>query len=125
MTHGVHEILRDYQETQHLPRDQFIRLETPGWRVFDFEGQPRREEEIERQRERILKAPQLVRNREYHSSEDLIVESPSSVDVSLPVVLSKVSVLVEALRLSGSFELVHQLWSQFTPVAGPVNVDVA
>ena len=52
-----------------------------------------REEEVERQRERILRAPQVVSDREYPFSEDLIVDSSGSVDVSLPV-LAKVSALV-------------------------------
>ena len=76
-----------------------------------------REEKVERQRERILRAPQLVRERKYPSSEDLIVDSAGSVDVSLPVLVN-VSALVEALRLGGSYQLVHQLWSQFTLIAG-------
>ena len=38
LTHGMHEILRHYQGTKHFPRDQRLRLETPGWRVLDFEG---------------------------------------------------------------------------------------
>ena len=120
MTHGVHKILRHYQGTKHFPRDQRLRLETPGWRVLDFEGNIVREDEVERQRERILRALQVVRDIENPFSGDLIVDSSSSVDVRLPV-LAKVSALVEALRLCGSYELVHQLWSQFTLIAGQVN----
>ena len=75
MTHGVHEILRHYQGTKHFPRDQRLRLEAQGWRVLVFEGNIMREEEVERQRERILKAPQVVRDREYPFAEDLIVDS--------------------------------------------------
>ena len=56
-------------------------------------------------------------------SDDFMVDISVAVDVSLPV-LAKVSVLIEALRLSGSYELVHQLWSHFTLVVGRVNVDV-
>ena len=82
-----------------------------------------REVEDERQREWILRAPQLVRDREYPFSKDLTLYSSGSVGVSLPV-LSKVSGLVEALPLGGSCKLFHQLWSQFTPIAGQVNVDV-
>ena len=82
-----------------------------------------RDEEVARQRDRILRGPQVVRDREYPFSEDLVVDSSGSVDTSLPV-LAKVSSLVEALRLGGSYELVHRLWSQFTLIAGQVNVDV-
>ena len=60
LTHGIHEILRHYQGTKHFPRDQRLRLETPGWRVLDFEGNVMREE-VARQRERILRGPQVVR----------------------------------------------------------------
>ena len=123
LTHGMHEILRHYQGTKHFPRDQRLRLETPGWRVLDFEGNVMRDEQVPRQRDRILRAPQVVRDREYPFAEDLIVDSSGTVDASLPV-LAKVSSLVEALRLGGSYELVHQLWSHFTLVASPVNVDV-
>ena len=123
MTLGVHEILCHYQGTKHFPRDQHFRLKTPGWRVLDFEGNPMREEEVDRQREWILRAPHVVRDREYPFSEDLIVESSGSVDVSVSV-LAEVSDLVETLRLGGSSELVHQLWSQFNLIAEKLNVDV-
>ena len=50
LTHGPHEILRHYQGVKHFARDQRLRLETPGWRVLDFEGNPLSESELERQR---------------------------------------------------------------------------
>ena len=124
MTHGVHDIFRHSQVTKHFPRDQRLRLETPGWRELDFEGNVMREQEVEHQREWILSAPQVVREREYPFSEYLIVDSANSVDVSLPV-LAKVSALVEALPLDGRYKLVHQLWSHFTLIAGQLNVDVS
>ena len=124
LTHGMLEILRHYQGTKHFPRDQRLRLETPGWRVLDFEGNVMRDEEVARQRDRILRGSQVVRDREYTFAEDLIADSSGTVDASLPV-LAKVSSLVEVLRLGGgSYELVHQLLSQFTMVASPINVDV-
>ena len=123
LTHGMHEILRHYQGTKRFPRDQRLRLETPGWSVLDFEGNAMRDEEVARQRDRILRGPQVVRDREYPFAEDLIADSSGTVDASLPV-LAKVSSLVEVLRLGGSYELVHQLWAQFTLVASQVNVDV-
>ena len=110
MTHGVHGILHQHQGKKLFPRDQRLRLETPGRRELDLEGNVMRMEEIECQWKRILRAPHVVKDREYPFSEDLNVDSASSVDVSLPV-LAKVSALVEALRLGGSYELVHQLWS--------------
>ena len=50
-TRGVHEILRHHQRTKHSARSQSHRSETPVWRVLDFEGNPLREEEVERQHE--------------------------------------------------------------------------
>ena len=38
LTHGQHEILRHFQGSKHFPRDQRLRLETPGWEVLDYEG---------------------------------------------------------------------------------------
>ena len=123
MTHGVHEFLRYYQGTKHFPRNQRLSLESPSWRVLDSEGNPLGDENVERQREQNFRSPQVVRDREYPLSEDLIVDTSGSVDVSLPP-LSKVSALIEALRLGGSYELVHQLSSQFILFAEEVNVDV-
>ena len=40
LTHGPHEVLRHFQGVKHFARDQRLRLETPGWRVLDFEGNP-------------------------------------------------------------------------------------
>ena len=48
LTHGHHEILRHYQGVKHFACDQRLRLETPGWRVLDFEGNPLSEGELER-----------------------------------------------------------------------------
>ena len=38
LTHGHHEMLRHFQGSKHFSRDQRLRLETPGWEVFDYEG---------------------------------------------------------------------------------------
>ena len=124
LTHGPHEILRHYQGVKHFARDQRLRLETPGWRVLDFEGTPLSESELERRREHILRGPLVVRDREYPSAEDLILDESGAPGATLPVV-AKVSSLIETLRLGGPYELVNQLWSQFTLIASRVNVDVA
>ena len=124
LTHGSHEILRHYQGVKHFARDQRLRLETPGWRVLDFEGNPLSESELERQKEHILRGPLVVRDREYHFAEDLIVDKSGALDATLPVV-AKVSSLIEVLRLGGPYELVSQLWSQFTLIDSRVNIDVA
>ena len=124
LTHGPHEILRHYQGVKHFARDQRLRLETPGWRVLDFEGNPLSESELERRKEHILRGPLVVRDREYPFAEDLIVDESGALDATLPVV-AKVSSLIEVLRLGGPYELVSQLWSQFTLIASRVNIEVA
>ena len=124
LTHGPHEILQHYQEVKPFARDQRSRLETPGWRVLDFEGDPLSESELERRREHILRGPLVVRNREYPFAKDLIEDESAAPDATLPVV-AKVSSLIEILRLGGPYELVNQLRSQFTLIASRVNIDVA
>ena len=124
LTHGPHEILRHYQGVKHFSRDQRLRLETPGWRVLDFEGNPLSDSELERRKEHILRAPLVVRDREYPFAEDLTVDESWAPDATLPVV-AKVSSLSEVLRLGGPYELVSQLWSQFTLITSRVNIDVA
>ena len=124
LTHGPQEILRHYQGVKHFARDQRLRLETPAWRVLDFEGNPLSESELERRKEHILRGSLVVLDREYPVAEDLIVDDSGALDATLPVV-AKVSSLIEVLRLGGPYELVSQLWSQFTLIAGRVNNDVA
>ena len=58
------------------------------------------DEEVARQRDCILRGPQVVRDREYPFAEDLIADSSGTADASLPV-LAKVSSLVEVLHLGG------------------------
>ena len=123
LTHGPHEVLRHFQGVQHFAHDHRLRLETLGWRVLDFEGNPFNESELERRREFILRGLLVIRVREYPFAEDLIVDDSKAPDAMLPI-FAKVSSLVEVLRLGGSYELVHQLWSQFTLIASRVNIDV-
>ena len=123
LTHGHHEILRHFQSSKHFPRDQRLRLETPGWEAFDYEGNVMSPAEVERQRERIMRAPLVVRDREYPFAEDVIVDETGAVDPNLGV-MAKVSSLIEVLRLGGTYELVHRPWAQFTLSAVRVNVDV-
>ena len=103
LTHGPHEILRHYQGVKHFARDQRLGLETRGWRVLDFEGNPLSETELERRREQILRLPLVVRDREYPFAEDLIIDESGAPDTTLPVV-AKVSSLIETLRLGGPYE---------------------
>ena len=97
-THGPHEVLGHFQGVKHFARDQRLRLETPGWRVLDFEGNPFNESELERQRKRILRSPLVIPDREYPFAEDLIVDDSRAPDATSPV-LAKVSSLIEVLRL--------------------------
>ena len=123
-THGEYEIIRHFQGHRHFSRDQRLRLETPGWRVLDFDGNPLPEDELERQRERIMLAPLVVRDREYPFREDLIPDASGSVDAQLPL-LAKVSCLIDNLQLGGSYELVEKLWERFVLTASQINVTVA
>ena len=70
-----------------------------------------------------MRAPLVVRDREYPFSEDVIVDETGAVDLNLGV-MAKVSSLIEVLRLGGSYELVYRLWAQFTLSAVRINVDV-
>ena len=108
LTHGRYEVIRHFQGHRHFARDQRLRLETPGWRVFDLDGNPLPEDELERQRERILLVPLVVRDREYPFREDLIPDASGNADPQLPM-LAKVSCLIDALQLDGSYELVEKL----------------
>ena len=124
LTLGPHENLRHYQGVKHFARDQRLRLETPWWRVLDFEGNPLSESQLERRRELFLRGPLVVRDREYPFAEDLIIDESGAPDATLPVV-AKVSSLIETLRLGGPYELVSLLWSHFTLIASRVNIEVA
>ena len=123
LTHGHHEILRHFQGSKHFPRDQRLRLETPRWEVLDYEGNVMSPAAVERRRERIMRAPLVVGDKEYPFSEDVIVDETGAVDPNLGL-MAKVSYLIEVLRLGGSYELVYRLWAQFTLSAVRVNVDV-
>ena len=123
LTHGHHEILRHFQGSKHFPRDQRLRLETPDWEVLDYKGNTMSPAEVERKREKMMRAALVVRDREYPFSEDVIFDETGSVDPNLGV-MAKVSSLFKVLRLGGSYELVYRLWRQFTLSAVRVNVDV-
>ena len=123
LTHGHHETLRHFQGSKQFPRDQRLRLETPGLKVLDNEGNAMSPSEVERQREKIMGAPLVVKDRQYPFSDDVIVDGTGAVDPNL-VVMAKVSPLIEVLRLGESYELVYQVWAQLTLSAVRVNVDV-
>ena len=124
LTHGHHEMLRHFQGSPDFARDQRLRLETPGRRVLGFHGNLLSEDELESQMGKIRKSPLVVCDREHPFAEDLIFDETGVVDPQLPV-LTKVSSLVDALRVGGSYELIETLWAQFVLAAGPVNTEVA
>ena len=70
-----------------------------------------------------MRAPLVVRDRKYLFSEDIIVDKFGARHPNLRIV-AKVSSVIEFLRLGGSYELVYQLWAQFTLSAVRVNTDV-
>ena len=123
LTHGSPEVLRHFQGIRHFARDRRLRLETPGWRVLGFDGKPLTEDELERQLDKILRTPLVVRDREYPFREDLIPDASGNTDPQLPV-LVKFSSLVDVLQLGGSFGLVERLWERFVLTASRVNVSV-
>ena len=47
LIHQHHELLRLFQGSRHFARDQRLRIETPGWRVLDFHGNPLSEDELQ------------------------------------------------------------------------------
>ena len=98
LTHGHQEVLRHFQGRRHFARDQRLRLETPVWRVLDFQGNPLPENELERQREKIQKRPLVVRDRKHPFAEDLIFDEAGVVEPQLSV-LTKLSCLVYSLRM--------------------------
>ena len=68
--------------------------------------------------------PFVFRDREYPFREDLIPDASGNVDAQLPM-LAKVSCLIDALQLGGSYELVKKLWERFVLTASRINVTVA
>ena len=116
LTHGPYEVLWHFQGVKHFARDQQLRLETPGWRDFEFKGNSLIESELECQRDCFLRGLLVIRDREFPFTEDQIMDHSGAPDATLPV-LAKLLWLIEVLRLGGPNELVYQLWSQFTLTA--------
>ena len=69
--------------------DQRLRIEAPEWHVLRFDDKLLTEDEVERQRDKILRAPSVVRDRAYPFREDLIPEASGNADPQLPL-LAKV-----------------------------------
>ena len=88
LAHGHHGVLRHFQGNRHFARDQRLRLESPGWRVLVFYGNPLGEDELGRQTGKITKGPLVVRDGEHPFAEDLITEEVGVVGPQLPVLTS-------------------------------------
>ena len=84
------DVRRHFQGLKRFTLDQRLRLETPGYRVLDFEGNSLSGNELGRQKERILRCSLVTRYREYPSAEDLIVDDSGAPDAILQF-LTKVS----------------------------------
>ena len=122
-THESLQILRHCQGAKHFAMDQRLSLETPGWRVRDFGWISLPDDEVERQPVKITRTPLVRRDRENPYCEDLITDDAGVVNPQLPI-LAKVSSLLQFLRLDGSYELVEQLWAQFSLTTSCVNIEV-
>ena len=92
LTHGYFEILRHYQGAKHFAMDQRLCLETSGWRVLSFNGNSLPDDQVERQRARIMRTPLVRSDSEYRFCEDLIADDSGVVDPQLPL-LAKLSSL--------------------------------
>ena len=63
LTHGHHENMRNFEGRKDFARDRCLSLETPGWEVADYEGNVMSPAEVQRQRDRILRATLVARDR--------------------------------------------------------------
>ena len=112
LTNGAFGILQHCQGSMHFPMDQRSQLETLGLMVLFYSKKHMPEDEIERQRVKIMRIPHVRRDQDYRSCDDLNTDEAGVADTQLPT-LAKLSPPPEVLRLSGSYELVEQLWAQF------------
>ena len=104
---------------RHFARDQRLRLETPGWRAFDFDVKLFTEDELERQRDKLRRVPSVVGDKEYPFQEDLIPEASGKADPQPPQ-LAKVSSLVNVLQQGETYELIERLSERFVSKASPL-----
>ena len=69
-------------------------------------------------------APLVLRDLEIPFRGDLIPDASGNVEPKLPI-LAKISCLVDAPQLGGSYELVEKLLERFVLTASRINVTVA
>ena len=108
LTHGQYELARHFIWSHHFARDQGLLLEKTWWRVLVFHGNPLSDDELERQRGKIENGPSEVRDCEHPFAKVLIADGAGFVDPELSV-LTKVSCLVDALKMVSSYEHVKKL----------------
>ena len=123
LTCSGYEIKRHFQGRRPSAHNQWLCLKTPGWRVLDFEGNPLLGVELERQRERILLAPFVVRHHEYPLRGNLIPDASGNVDPQLPM-LAKVSCLKHAFPLGGNYEVVQEFSEPLARTVSRIKVTV-
>ena len=101
LTHGEYEIVRHFQIDRFFPRDQRLRLKTPGWRVLDFDPNPLSDAEPGLQLEKTLIPPLVKWDCQRVFSEKLSADQSGPVDTNLPM-LTRVLPMMELLQLAGS-----------------------
>ena len=116
LTQGTNEDLRHFQGSRHFARDQRLRFETPGGRVFQFEGNLLIEGQLSSEKEKILFAPLVVRDRGYPLPENMISDASGKVNPQLSMLAEVSSVTMNyiwlgATRLSRDCENVSCLHS--------------
>ena len=105
LTHGHHELLQNFQGSKYFPRNQRECCTSGATAGENIEGS------IGQERQGVT------------FSEDVIVGETGAVDANLGI-MAKVFSFIEVLHLGGRYELMYQLWAQFTLSGVRVNVDI-
>ena len=108
LTKGPNEILRHFHGARHFLQDQCSRLETPGWRVTDFKGDPLPTDELRRHREKDRMTSLVKRDRDCVLREDLLVDHSFAANPNL-IVLAGISLTMEIFRFGARYGLVETL----------------
>ena len=90
---------------RHLGGAYWIFKEIP-WQKMSWNGE-----------RSIREGPLVVRDQGHPFVEDLISDEAGVIDPQLHV-LTKVSCLVDGLRMGGSYSIIEKLWAQFVLTAG-------
>ena len=120
LAHGHNEVLRQFKGSRLFARDQRLR----SWVALARFSRKSFEREWAGVTERKDQEGPLVRDCEHAFAEDLITNGAGVVYPQLPVV-TKVSCLVDALKMGGSGAFAEKLWAQLVLTTGRVNTEVA